>query len=1204
MYVAGTTENVGFPTTPGAFDTTHNGTTSNNHDGFLTKFNPAGSALVYSTFLGGVGKDEPKDIALGSDNSAFVVGETTGFSTFPLRNSIVATGNIFLTHFNADASALVYSTLLGQGGGYAVAVDAADSAYVTGKTNNIVVTPNSFQPVRGGGQQTSPDDGFIIKLGATDETVTHYAISGTITDQNYGYNNDYAPIVVTISGTVNRSVNVNYGGGDYSFGNLPAGGNYTITAKKFGYETSPESAVFNNLGANQFADFTILRNQQPEANITSPAHGTEFDAPATIHIQANATDPDGDAITKVEFSYYTSAGGSVPLGVDTEAPYEFTWKNVPVGTYALYAYPTDSKGLRGQSMTVAHIHVINEPPPGPITVSITSPTEGQTFEEGSYVPISVDVSPNVAYVDVRDQGNNSIAYLSNGNWSTTKRFLYRGTFTLTAWAFDADDEFVTSAPVTFTIAPLNHLITGKITDSLTDAPVEGITLNLTSQTNTNITATTTTAADGTYSFSNLGLTPNDGAIITPSHPQYEFNPANRTINYLGYINWVNQNFSGIRDNPITVQMTSPTNNQTFPPSPTITLAANASTTEGTITKVEFFKYAGNGNHVLIGTDTTAPYSFDWTNVPSGNSQGVFARATNSIGRFNNSANVSFNVQSPPTTIRLQGDITNANGNWMQGITVRLTGTVNGNPVNQTSVSNYFGAYGFFNLTAGGNYTITPEAPNTNFTPPSFSVTNAIADNIDVDFQASNNNTLPTVSINSPADGAVFMMPAAIPFNITSGDTDGNVSHLSLSAVGNDRSTTISQSNNGTINVNWQPSQPGAYVIWATATDNGGLRTSVSINITVNPPAPVSISGRVVDRASQGIVGVTMELRNYPQEDTVVATAQTDSTGNYTIPNITTFNNYVLKASKDDYTFSPEQRTYFNISTNQTNGDYTGTLQVQPSDFDGDRMSDVAVWRPSSGVWYVRRSTDNNYSSIQFGGGSFGDEVVPGNYDGDNKIDYAVYRKGVWYILNSSNGQSRVAQFGLASDKAVPGDYDGDGKTDLAVWRPENGVWYIWRSSDGGYDFRHFGQDGDIPLAGDYDGDGITDLTVFRPSTGVWYVLQSSDTNFRAFQFGLNGDKPLVGDFDGDKKADYAVFRPSDGVWHIWNSSNDSYRAFQWGISTDMPVPGDYDRDGKTDFAVYRKSEGNWYIFNSATNSFVIHNFGLSEDIPVPAAFVR
>ena len=299
-------------------------------------------------------------------------------------------------------------------------------------------------------------------------------------------------------------------------------------------------------------------------------------------------------------------------------------------------------------------------------------------------------------------------------------------------------------------------------------------------------------------------------------------------------------------------MTSPFNGQSFPPSPTITLAANASTTEGTITKVEFFKYAPNGNHTLIATDTTAPYSFDWENVPSGNSQAVFARATNSNDRFNNSATVSFSVQTAPTVIRLQGDITNAGGGYMPGITVSLTGTVNGNPVNQTSVSGFFGAYGFFNLAAGGDYTITPEAPNTTFTPPSFSVTNATADNYDIDFQSSGFNQAPTVQINSPADGAVFTLPEAVPFNVTSSDFDGTVANLKLSAVGNSFSRTIAESNNGTINVNWQPTEPGAYQIFAVATDNGGLRTTVSINITVNPSAPVSISGRVVDRNSQGI----------------------------------------------------------------------------------------------------------------------------------------------------------------------------------------------------------------------------------------------------------------------------------------------------------------------------------------------------------------
>lgn len=1199
IYVTGQTENTGFPTTPGAFDTTFNGS-GNIADGFVTKFNPQGSALVYSTFLGGTGKDQPFAIALNSNGEAFVTGETTSGATFPLRNSLYGTaGNIFVTRFNANASDLIYSTYIGVGGGYDIAVDAASGAYITGHTTGILTTPDAVQTIRNRNPENISDkDGYIVKLAPTDENTTFYSISGLVTDENYGYNNDYKQIVVTLTGTANRSIILPYNGGQYNFGVLPAGGNYTVTVRKIGYLTTPDSATFNNLGANQFADFTILRNRFPESTITSPAHGTTFNVGSPITIQATATDPDGDAITKVEFVAYNSSLGSVPLGTDTTAPYEFTWSGATVGTWALYAFPYDSKGLRGQTQNTVHVFVVD---PSPVSVAFTSPTEGQIFQTGEYVPISVNVSTSVNLVEVRDQNNNLVGRMIGSPWSTSWRVMQAGNYTLTATASNSQGQTATSAPVNITVNPFNHHISGRILDSLTNAPVANVTLNLTSSTNPSITATTTTDSTGTYLFTNLGATPDDAVTITPSLSGYTFNPASKNIAYLGYIDWTNQNFSAIAENPITIQMTSPSGGQTFPPSPTVTLSANASTTTGTITKVEFFKYAANGNHTLIGTDTTAPYSFDWENVPSG-SQTVFARATNSDNAFNNSANVSFTVQTPPSVIRLQGDITNPQGGFMQGITVRLTGTANGNPINQTSVSNSFGAYGFFNLPVGGDYTITPESTALTFTPPSFSVTNATADNYDIDFVASAANQSPTVQINSPTQGAVYTMPVSIPFNVTATDADGTITHLTVSAQNSTQYFLVGETNNGTFNAPWQPNQPGNYTIWATARDNGGLTASVSIQITVNPPAPVSISGRIVDRNSVGIEGVTMELKDYPQELNVIATTTTDAVGNYTFSNVATFAHYSVKPSKQDYTFSPQKRTYVNLSTNQTNADFTGTLQIQPSDFDGDGMSDIAVWRPSDGIWHVQRSADNSYGALQFGNAAFGDVVVPGNYDGDKKTDYAVFRNGVWYIRQSSNGQTLVKQFGMAGDKPVVGDYDGDGKSDLAVWRPSDGVWYIWRSSDGAYDFRQFGLNGDTPLAGDYDGDGKSDLTIWRPSNGVWYVQQSSDGNYRAYQFGTNGDIPLVGDFDGDKRADYTIFRPSTGVWYVNLSSNGNFTIVQWGISTDIPVPGDYDRDGKTDFGVFRPSEGNWYVLKSSNGSYIVRHFGLSGDMPVPAAY--
>src|SRR5215208_1591285 len=225
-YVTGYTYSPDFPVTGGAFDTSRAGL-----DAFITKFTPDGRSLVYSTFLGGAGREMGQGIAVDVNGNAYVTGITESFDNpftsayegFPVTPGAFQTKgsyDAFVTKLNSNGSALVYSTYLGGSAGvdrgWAIALDGAGNACVTGDTSSInFPVVNSIQAAYGGGSS----DAFVTKLNASGSGLAYSTfLGGNLTDEGRGIASNGTDVYVTgntSSGNfpTTNPLQVNNGGG-------------------------------------------------------------------------------------------------------------------------------------------------------------------------------------------------------------------------------------------------------------------------------------------------------------------------------------------------------------------------------------------------------------------------------------------------------------------------------------------------------------------------------------------------------------------------------------------------------------------------------------------------------------------------------------------------------------------------------------------------------------------------------------------------------------------------------------------------------------------------------------------------------------------------------------------------------------------------------------------------------------------------------
>jgi hypothetical protein len=272
------------------------------------------------------------------------------------------------------------------------------------------------------------------------------------------------------------------------------------------------------------------------------------------------------------------------------------------------------------------------------------------------------------------------------------------------------------------------------------------------------------------------------------------------------------------------------------------------------------------------------------------------------------------------------------------------------------------------------------------------------------------------------------------------------------------------------------------------------------------------------------------------------------------------------AKADLGVFRPTEGNWYSLSSESQSSTTVrwglASDRLVPADYDGDGLTDFAVWRAETGTWYVIGSRDGKYKTIHWGTRTFvgtgyiADDPLPGDYDGDGQADFAVWRSttGLWYLLKSTSGynpaHAEYFRWGRSGDVAVPADYDADGKTDYAIFRPSENRWYVFQSASKTWKTSVFGESGyDLLVAADYTGDEKADFAVYRQ--GTWLIQDSATNEVYTFQFGLATDYPVPADYNGDGFTDLGVFR--DGVWYVKETISGSTSVFYFGTAGDVPV---------------------------------------------------
>lgn len=576
-------------------------------------------------------------------------------------------------------------------------------------------------------------------------------------------------------------------------------------------------------------------NLPPTVSVTAPANNTSYFAPASVTMNATASDPDG-TVTSVGFY-----NNGVLVGSDNTSPYTFSFSIANAGTYKLTARATDNGGLvtTSSEITVTVNDVSSVFP----TVSMTSPANNATATAPASFTLSADAADadgTITKVEFFHSGSTLINTEFNAPYSVTWSNVPIGSYSLTAKATDNSGNVTTSTAIAVTVTnalPVVNIVSPQNNSSFLPSAI------------INFDATATDANGSIVSVKFY-----DGATLfqTETNPPYQFTRGgftvgNHTITAVATDNNlavstsppITFTISGSNPTP-TVAITAPADGATVTSHTNVIINATA-TDDGSVASVSFYV-----NDVLLNTDNAAPYTFTWNDVSIG-SKTITAIATDNLNAIGTSSAVVITVQNIAPTVSITSPAMDASFVAPASIEIEATASDANGSVSQVA---------FYN---GGVLIGTDVASPFTFTwtgvpTGSYNLTAIATDNdggmdtSDV-ITVTSTNTAPEISLTA---NVVSANPWNVDLVATATDINGNI----VSVDFYEGTTLIATEIESPYEYTVIPTGAGEYSWTAIVMDSdSATATSNTVTLTLAAPTVSITSVTVTDDITPGIIDI-------------------------------------------------------------------------------------------------------------------------------------------------------------------------------------------------------------------------------------------------------------------------------------------------------------------------------------------------------------